>query len=154
MQGLQVLGCLIADECPFVRPGVYDFERFVPMEIAGETAEMPDFVIDPGDYTIRGDVDFPPGGPPPDPTAFIRGDANADGCVSLSDAIMLFWKSAGRELCPDAADVDDDGEFSIDDGDGVGRCPHRTAVSRCGDRRQAGLPAEVHRPAEAGRPHG
>jgi hypothetical protein len=54
----------------------------------------------------------------PDGIPFVRGDANADGMVSISDPIStlghLFLDSS-RLPCPDAADVNDDGILNISD---------------------------------------
>jgi hypothetical protein len=49
-------------------------------------------------------------------TSFLRGDANADGRVSISDALMLRrWLLNGDRapLCLDAADLDDSGTVEI-----------------------------------------
>jgi hypothetical protein len=57
---------------------------------------------------------------PRDPTApprFIRGDANGDGPIDLSDAIstLLFLFAGGAVACADAADANDDGALDISD---------------------------------------
>jgi len=50
---------------------------------------------------------------------FLRGDANSDGVVDLSDAVSILLYLFGIEpqglSCPDAADCDDDGEITIGD---------------------------------------
>ena len=51
--------------------------------------------------------------------SFLRGDANADGVVSIADALTirrwLFSCLAAPPPCGDAADVDDDGDINISD---------------------------------------
>lgn len=52
-------------------------------------------------------------------TLFIRGDANFDGRVDLSDSIFLnnyLFKGGSSPGCNDAADVNDDGKVDISDG--------------------------------------
>ncbi len=55
-----------------------------------------------------------------EPTAaFVRGDANADGAVNLTDAVYIlnFLFTSGPEPgCQDAADVNDDGALNVTDG--------------------------------------
>ncbi|HLU49976.1 MAG TPA: dockerin type I domain-containing protein [Planctomycetota bacterium] len=50
---------------------------------------------------------------------FVRGDANRDGQVDLSDAVSILSHiidlSSNALPCPDAADVNDDGEVHVDD---------------------------------------
>ncbi len=50
---------------------------------------------------------------------FVRGDVNANGSMSLGDAIQvlryLFFADQGAAGCLEAADVDDDGEVALDD---------------------------------------
>lgn len=52
------------------------------------------------------------------PGLFLRGDANADGAVNLTDVIRTVYAvfDAGPSLeCPDAADANDDGVVNIED---------------------------------------
>jgi DNA-binding beta-propeller fold protein YncE len=54
----------------------------------------------------------------PQGKTFIRGDANGDGKVDLSDAVMIanyLFKAGGAPDCLDAADTNDDGEIDISD---------------------------------------
>ena len=55
--------------------------------------------------------------PVEDPSVFVRGDANGDGSVNLSDPItILGYLFLGGALdCLDAGDADDDGKLSITD---------------------------------------
>lgn len=49
---------------------------------------------------------------------FVRGDADSDGSVSISDAIMLLgslFRGETRLRCPDAGDSNDDGRLDISD---------------------------------------
>ena len=49
---------------------------------------------------------------------FIRGDANRDGKVDLSDAIFILnylFKNGKSSFCADTADVNDDGTLDISD---------------------------------------
>ena len=50
---------------------------------------------------------------------FLRGDANGDGRVDISDAVytlnVLFVDSSQKILCDDAADSNDDGLVNISD---------------------------------------
>ena len=50
--------------------------------------------------------------------AFLRGDVNNDGRISLSDSLMLrryFFTGAREPTCLDAADVNDDGTMNLSD---------------------------------------
>jgi len=53
------------------------------------------------------------------PTAFIRGDVNLDGELSLTDVVTLlsnlFLGSTFTIRCPDSADMNDDGAMDISD---------------------------------------
>jgi len=53
----------------------------------------------------------------PPPAQFIRGDANGDGSVDVSDAVkIVFHLFSGADLtCRDAADIDDDEQLNITD---------------------------------------
>src|SRR5690606_37411736 len=49
---------------------------------------------------------------------FRRGDADSDGSVSLSDALVIvkhLFSGGARPSCPDAADADDNGRIEITD---------------------------------------
>jgi len=51
-------------------------------------------------------------------TAFVRGDANGDGVVSLADVCRVLgflFEDRGSLPCPDAADMNDDGVLNISD---------------------------------------
>ena len=54
---------------------------------------------------------------PPPPPSFVRGDANEDGLVDLSDAVKIVFALFGGQLlgCEDAADVDDSEALDITD---------------------------------------
>ncbi len=52
-------------------------------------------------------------------TLFIRGDANYDGSVDISDSIFInyyLFKGGEKPQCMDAADANDDGSVDISDG--------------------------------------
>ncbi len=54
----------------------------------------------------------------PDITVFVRGDANGDDAVKMSDAITtlgVLFQGSGTLECSDAADANDDGELNISD---------------------------------------
>jgi hypothetical protein len=57
--------------------------------------------------------------PAPPGTGFLRGDANLDGQLGMSDAITLlfalFGGAASPLKCPDAADANDDGRLDVSD---------------------------------------
>lgn len=49
---------------------------------------------------------------------FVRGDVNADGVISISDAMLIrriVFLEGGPRPCLDAADYDDDGEITLED---------------------------------------
>ncbi len=49
---------------------------------------------------------------------FVRGDANVDGGIDISDAVLMLsslFADSGRVLCEDAADADDNGALNITD---------------------------------------
>ena len=55
--------------------------------------------------------------PPPDPV-FVRGDANEDGSVDISDAVSVLlhlFVAAVETRCEDALDSNDDGTVDISD---------------------------------------
>jgi len=63
-------------------------------------------------------VSFTPSGPPPGPK-FVRGDANSDGSINITDGVFVlnFLFIGGPEpRCTDAADSDDNGTLNITDG--------------------------------------
>jgi cellulose/xylan binding protein with CBM9 domain len=65
-------------------------------------------------YTIS----LTPSGPPPGPR-FVRGDANADGSINITDGVFVlnFLFLGGPEpRCVDAAEATDDGQLNITDG--------------------------------------
>jgi hypothetical protein len=73
----------------------------VPIEL------MHSFVLLSGSVTIQAEI-----------TLFIRGDANGDGGVELSDAqatLNYLFLGIGRPHCYDAADSNDDGRIDITD---------------------------------------
>ena len=68
----------------------------------------------------EGSATLPP--PPSSGGPFIRGDANQDLSVDISDPIMLLEYLFGSGIpltCPDAADGNDDGELNIADAVGI-----------------------------------
>lgn len=79
----------------------------------------------------------------PGPSAFIRGDANADGAADLSDAIailgFLFLHDPPVLPCRESADADDSGRLDISDGISLlnflflGRPPPPQPFPACGD---------------------
>jgi hypothetical protein len=101
----------------FVSPGIFDFAAWTTVQIAGEEVEMPNFIVDPGDYRLDSDsplidqglasgapdVDID-GNPRPcgegadigayesggcvPPELFVRGDSDASGAVNLTDAVF------------------------------------------------------------------
>lgn len=52
-----------------------------------------------------------------EPNEFLRGDANSDGRVNLTDAtrVTLFFNGIRRPECDDAADANDDGRVDLSD---------------------------------------
>ncbi len=64
----------------------------------------------------RTEIEFTSGGTTP-PPAFIRGDANQDLTVNISDAVSIlsFLFSGGDMNCLDSADTNDDGSVNIAD---------------------------------------
>jgi len=46
-------GSLLDADPLFVRPGVFDFERTIEIEIAGRLCVMPDFIVDEGEYRLQ-----------------------------------------------------------------------------------------------------
>ena len=76
-------------------------------------------------------------------TRFHRGDANSDGGVALTDAVVILerlFSGAATLPCPDAADVDDDGRLALTDAVrlllylfGAGEAPPPPGPDLCGD---------------------
>lgn len=68
-------------------------------------------LTDSGAESARVHVDF-------SPVLFVRGDANRDGVVSLSDSVFIlnyFFKGGSPPRCMDAADANDDSRIDIAD---------------------------------------
>ena len=89
---------------------------------------------------------------------FVRGDANSEGVIDVSDAVTVIRHLfAGRTLsCHDAADVNDDGEIDIADGVAalgflIGTAdPHPAPFPGCGtDDTEDGLTCEIYAPCPA-----
>jgi hypothetical protein len=128
---------------------ILDFERFREIDVNGYLEVLPDVVLQPGDYHLQPGspaldqglaesaptTDFDGGGRPcgngmdigayengdcaPSSERFVRGDANQDGAMNISDPIALLnYLFAGEAniSCLDAGDVDDDREVTITDG--------------------------------------
>jgi len=129
----------------FRNPGIFDFSRYTAV-VFTSVSWLPDFIVEMPDYRLLpgslgidiGDCegaaahDFdgnarPAGGgcdagayeldgmPAP---RFIRGDANGDGAVSISDSVFLLHALFGgvRPLrCPKAGDYDDNGHLTLGD---------------------------------------
>lgn len=78
-----------------------------------------------GDFGTPGDegsATLPPPPPPPPVTEFIRGDANQDLSIDISDPIMVLeflFGTGGALTCLDAADANDDGDINIADAVGI-----------------------------------
>ncbi len=75
---------------------------------------------DPEEVPARCDPRDPPDPPdPPGPNVdFMRGDANSDGTISISDSLMLrrfLFNGDRRPPCMDAADANDDGSVNLTD---------------------------------------
>ena len=85
-----------------------------------------DFHLQPGSPAIgtgkddgkdESDMGAWPSIAPPDPV-FLRGDANGDAIVDLSDAVVILFQSFAvmdPPACPDALDADDNGDINITD---------------------------------------
>lgn len=96
-------------------------------EVPGQSTEHRDLAVPKGVFTYkvvglaRGQPSFPATtllSTLSPPGAFLRGDANRDGDVNLSDAIAALNFLFGGGLappCEDAADADDDGRLTITD---------------------------------------
>ncbi len=124
----------------FVSEGSYDFTRF------SLDKNLPDFIVREGDYRLRANspalnVANPEFAPEIDidgnlrdcdlgsdlgalerdncnPQDFLRGDADANGRVELTDAIFILshlFLGGDDPPCSDSADVDDDGELNLTD---------------------------------------
>ena len=110
------LGHILADVAAGVPPGTriaLDLEDQVgspPIELsfteAGETARIRPIAID-GEILVS------------DERTFVRGDANDDGVVNISDPIYhlnALFVGGAESPCQDAADANDDGQLNISDG--------------------------------------
>jgi hypothetical protein len=56
--------------------------------------------------------------PPPGPQQFIRGDANFDSAVDISDPVLildLLFGDTSMLVCADSGDANDDGSIDISD---------------------------------------
>jgi hypothetical protein len=137
--------CFTGRDPIFVRNGVFDFDRFVTVEIEGETYELPDFILEEPDYHLRprspaidagtcvvdydiennrrpfgGSCDigaYEYGAPPA--ARFIRTDTNTDNAIDIADAIFTLsylFASGPAPSCEDAADANDDGALDLADG--------------------------------------
>ena len=93
--------------------------------------------------TITGVVVGERDGPPPVPT-FRRGDANGDGKVGLTDAVVILghlFQGDSALACLDAADPNDDGTINLTDPVGLlnylfqggGQPPAPPGPSECGE---------------------
>ncbi len=126
----------------FKKSGVYDFERHKEVTIAGYKIQLPDFVVQQGDYRLQNDspcidsgtseaapvIDIE-GNPRPTGegfdmgafeylTRFVRGDANTDGKVNLADPIYTLntlFRSGPNFKCMKSADANDNGEVELAD---------------------------------------
>ncbi len=144
-QSSSIEGSLVLPDIRFVRSGVFDATRRTVVEIAGEAIEMPDFIVEPGDYRLREDSRAIDAGTPDTAPAedidgvarpcgagadlgafesdcpqarFWRGDANSDGGRNVADAIATLnelFAQGEPARCADAADVNDDGRVNIAD---------------------------------------
>ena len=81
---------------------------------------------------------------PPSVPRFRRGDADADGKVQLTDAVVILghlFQGASTLDCLDAADVNDDGDINLTDPVGLlnylfggdGRPPDPPGPTQCGE---------------------
>jgi len=139
--------CLTDQDPLFEDPGAFDFTRFrtVPVGSQGEMLELPDFIVRMPDYRLTSGSPAIDGGSalyalPADidgtarpcgsavdmgayerclpPVSFIRGDANADGSMDISDPILvLLYLFAGHAApsCAASADADASGSVNITD---------------------------------------
>ncbi len=138
--------CLTELDPLFVDDGAFSYTRSVSVTIGDETYSLPDFVIRAPDYHLLPDspaidagtcngapeVDIE-GMPRPqgeacdlgayehagcDMVVFIRGDANADMRVDISDAVAVLrhlFGGAAAPPCMRSADANDDGEEDLAD---------------------------------------
>jgi len=133
----------------FRSEGVFDVGRFAPVEIGGKEHPLPDFVVEPPDYHLLSgspaidagscflsagrDIEGAPRPqgagcdmgayeftPPPPAIRLIRGDANEDARVDVSDAVFLLrhlYQGSAAPPCELAGDSEDDGD--LDQADAV-----------------------------------
>jgi len=119
----------------FVEPGEYDLAKFKEFSIGEESFAIPDFIVRPGDWSLRKDSPAIDGGrlmqlpaedlagnprlcgsrpdlgayeycPPPSPF-FRRGDVNGNGVWEISDAVTLLMALFGGGKQPDCPDAAD-----------------------------------------------
>jgi parallel beta-helix repeat protein len=139
--------CLTTEDPLFVQGGVFDFTRFVTVEILGSEHSLPDFIVEPSDYhLLEGSPAIDAGtcegaperdivgtrrpqgagcdigayeyteGPPA--VAFVRGDANSDGKVDISDAIAVLgylFLGGAEPSCLESANADDTSVLDLTD---------------------------------------
>ena len=109
----------LTDQNPrFVRFGEFVFERFATVDVAGSMLQMPDFIVEPGDYHLTADSPAIDSGraegaattdltgaerpcglavdlgafercPQAPAESFLRGDANDSGQADISDAVFV-----------------------------------------------------------------
>ena len=98
-------------EFKFEPAGLPSGEAWIYNRYAAYNQSFPVVDLRPGVVTVAE-------APEPGLPLFIRGDANQDLELDISDAVyMLYarWKPAGDPPCLDACDVNDDGRFDIGD---------------------------------------
>ena len=132
----------------FVRNGVFDFDRFVTVEIGDSEYELPDFVVEQPDFHLEPgspaiDAGTSAGAPStdiegnkrpcgenvdmgayelclPSETLFQRGDANADGMEDVSDAVfILLYLFAGQVEPSCLKSADGNDNGSVEIGDAL-----------------------------------
>jgi hypothetical protein len=129
--------CLTDRDPLFVHNGVFDFTRFVTVEILGREYSLPDFIVVPPDYRLRTgspaidagtsegapttdiegndrpcgagvDIGAYESGDCPAPTAhFKRGDANASNGLDIADAVFILSYLFAKGTAPACLDAAD-----------------------------------------------